>query len=224
MGMDFAGARQKMVDNQIRTTDVTSHSVLKAFLTVERQKFVPANMAAVAYIDDDLEIASATADRPARYIMEPSPLAKLLQLAAVKKTDLVLEVGCGTGYAAALLSLLADSVVALESDEALANEATETLSENGYDNVAVVTGELKSGYASAAPYDVIFINGAVEEIPSALTDQLREGGRLVAVIGTGGAAQAYIYTRSGDDVSGRPVFNASVRLLAGFERTPEFVF
>tara|TARA_B100000949_G_scaffold229516_1_gene238578 strand:+ start:950 stop:1624 length:675 start_codon:yes stop_codon:yes gene_type:complete len=224
MGMDFASARQKMVDNQIRTTDVTSHSVLKAFLTVERQKFVPATMAAVAYIDDDLEIAAASDGRPARYIMEPSPLAKLMQLAEVKKTDLVLEVGCGTGYAAALLSLLADSVVALESDEALANAATDTLSENGYDNVAVVTGELAAGYPSAAPYDVIFVNGAVEEVPTALTDQLRDGGRLVVVVGTGGAAQAHIFTRTGDDVSGRPVFNASVRLLPGFERKPEFVF
>lgn len=222
--MDFERARQTMVDNQIRTTDVTSHSVLKAFLTVAREKFVPANMSAIAYIDDDLEIAAATDERPARYIMEPSPLAKLLQLAAVKKSDLVLEVGCGTGYGAALLSQLADSVVALESDEALANEATETLSANGYDNVAVVTGDLKSGYPSAAPYDVIVINGAVEELPAELTDQLRDGGRLVAVIGTGGAAQAHIFTRTGDDVSGRPVFNASVRPLPGFERRPEFVF
>lgn len=224
MGMDFVAARQKMVDNQIRTTDVTSHSVLKAFLTVEREKFVPANMAAVAYIDDDLEIASANDERPARYIMEPSPLAKLLQLASVKKSDLVLEVGCGTGYAAALLSLVSDSVVALESDEALANEATEALSENGYDNVAVVTGELKAGYPSAAPYDVIFINGAVEAVPQALTDQLRDGGRLVAVVGTGNAAQAHLFVRTGNDISSRPVFNSSIKPLPGFELAPEFVF
>ena len=218
MGFDFESARQKMVDNQVRTTDVTSHSVLKAFLTVGREKFLPANMASIAYIDEDMEVAEG------RFAMEPSPLAKLLQLADIRKTDLVLEVGCATGYASALLSLMADSVVALESDEALAESATETLSSNGFENVAVVSGPLAAGYPSAAPYDVIFVNGAVEELPEAFGAQLRDGGRMVAVIGTGGAAQARLFVRSGDDISSRPVFNASVKPLPEFTKKPEFIF
>ncbi|MBW3098105.1 protein-L-isoaspartate O-methyltransferase family protein [Pseudohoeflea coraliihabitans] len=224
MAQEFESARQKMVDNQIRTTDVTSHSVLQAFLSVEREKFVPANKAALAYIDSDIEVVAADEGRPARYLMEPSPLAKLLQLAAIDKNDVVLEIGGCCGYTAALLSLLAGSVVTLESDEALAQQATETLSANGYDNVAVVTGPLREGYASEAPFDVIFINGAIDEVPEELTSQLREGGRLVTVIGRGGAAQAHLLLRSGETLSGRPVFNAAVPILPGFEREAAFVF
>ncbi len=163
--MDFAAARIKMVDNQIRTTDVTSHSVLNAFLSVPREAFVPANLRPLAYIDEDMQIAAAANGQPARYIMEPSPLAKLLQLGAITKDDLVLEIGCGGGYTAALLSQIAGSVVAVECDESLAAKATATLADLGYDNVAVVTGDLAAGYANDAPYDVIFINGAVEEVP-----------------------------------------------------------
>ena len=123
--MNFEAARIKMVDNQIRTTDVTSHSVLSAFLTVPREEFVPAKMRELAYIDADIQLAGGAEPR---YLMEPSPLAKLLQLAEVSKSDVVLEIGCGTGYASALLSLLASSVVALESDETLAAKATHTAS------------------------------------------------------------------------------------------------
>jgi len=223
MGTDYQDARQKMVDNQIRTTDVTSHSVLRAFLTVERQDFVPASLKPLAYIDTDLEITSADGSEP-RYLMEPSPLAKLLQLAEIKPDHVVLEIGCAEGYAAALLSLLAGSVVAVESDGALADAASTRLSENGYDNVAVVTGDLEAGYASEAPYDVIFFNGAVETVPEAITGQLREGGRLVAAIGSGNSAQAHLMVKEGGVVSGRPVFNLSIKPLPGFRKAEEFVF
>lgn len=223
MGTDYQDARQKMVDNQIRTTDVTSHSVLRAFLTVERQDFVPASLKPLAYIDTDLEITSADGSAP-RYLMEPSPLAKLLQLAEIKPDHVVLEIGCAEGYAAALLSLLAGSVVAVESDGALADAASTRLSENGYDNVAVVTGDLEAGYASEAPYDVIFFNGAVETVPETITAQLREGGRLVAAVGSGNSAQAHLMVKEGGVVSGRPVFNLSIKPLPGFRKAEEFVF
>lgn len=222
--MDFEAARIKMVDNQIRTTDVTSHSVLTAFLTVPREAFVPAHLKLLAYIDEDTQIAPAANGGPGRFIMEPSPLAKLLQLGAITKDDLVLEIGCGTGYAAAVLSLLAGSVVAVESDEALAASATEKLSELGYDNVAVVTGDMEKGYAAEAPYDVIFINGAVEDVPEALLSQLREGGRLIAVVGYGNAARARLYVRTGKSYSCNDYFNAAVRPLPGFRKAEEFVF
>lgn len=222
--MDFETARANMVDSQLRTTDVTSHSVLKAFLSVPREAFVPAGVRQIAYVDEDLQICPAQDGRPARYIMKASPLAKLLQLAAVSKEDVVLEIGGGCGYAAAILSQLAGSVVSLESDEALAAQATETLASLGYDNVAVVTGGLAKGYASEAPYDLIFLNGSVEEVPAALTDQLRDGGRLVVVVGYGNAAKATVYRRDGNSTSAATFFNASVKPLPGFAKAAEFVF
>ncbi|WP_136657504.1 protein-L-isoaspartate O-methyltransferase [Nitratireductor sp. XY-223] len=222
--MDFDLARTRMVDNQIRTTDVTSHPVLQAFLSVAREDFVPSNMRELAYIDDDIRIAPGHDGTPARYLMEPSPLAKLLQLAEVRKSDVVLEIGCGTGYVSALLSLLSDSVVALESDPALAETAVESLSRLGYDNVAVVTGELAEGYKPEAPYDVIFIGGSVEQLPHTLFDQLRDGGRLVVVEGQGNASKAKLYVSEGGHTSARRGFNTSVKPLPGFEKTAEFIF
>lgn len=224
MGTDYQDARQKMVDNQIRTTDVTSHSVLKAFLTVAREDFLPTPLKPLAYIDCDLQISTGGEDGVARFVMEPSPLAKMLQLAQITRDHVVLQIGSGVGYSAALLSLLAGSVVAVESDAALAEASSTKLSDNGYDNVAVVTGELEKGYASEGPYDRIFFNGAVEMIPDGLFDQLREGGRLVVAVGTGLAAQAYVFVKDGGIVSGRPAFNISVKPLPGFRKSAEFVF
>jgi protein-L-isoaspartate(D-aspartate) O-methyltransferase len=216
--MDFEAARTKMVENQIRTTDVTSHSVLQAFLAVPREEFVPVKIKQLAYVDGDLEIAAG------RYLMEASPLAKLLQLAKIGKDDLVLEIGCGSGYVSALLSLLAGSVVSLEGDEALSTEAAERLSSLGYDNVAVVAGDMQKGCPAEAPFDLIFVNGAVEEIPVALLDQVRDGGRLVAVVGYGNAAQAKLLVKEHGAVSESAHFNASVKPLPGFRREQTFVF
>ncbi|ANK72291.1 MULTISPECIES: protein-L-isoaspartate O-methyltransferase [Ensifer] len=221
--MNFEAARTKMVDNQIRTTDVTSHSVLSAFLSVPREEFVPAKMKELAYIDTDISLEVTNGNAP-RFLMEPSPLAKLLQLAEIAKSDVVLEIGCGTGYASALLSQVAGSVVALESDEGLAATATETLSRLGYDNIAVVTGELEKGYAAEAPYDVIFVHGSVEVLPTALFEQLRDGGRLVVVEGFGNASRAKLYVHEHGKTSERPDFNTAVKPLPGFRRAQEFVF
>lgn len=224
MSIDFEAARTKMVDNQIRTTDVTSYAVIDAFMTVPREAFVPEKFKTLAYIDHDIELAAAGPGRKARYLMEPSPLAKLIQLAAVGPDDVVLDVGCGTGYTSAIFSLLASSVVALEADEKLAATATETLSALGYDNVAVVTGPLAEGYRSEGPFDVIFIGGAVEEVPQALFDQLRDGGRLVTVEGVGNASRARLYLREEGAIGERAAFNTSVKPLPSFERPETFVF
>ena len=222
--MDFETARAKMVDSQLRTTDVTSHSVLTAFANVPREAFVPAGVKQIAYVDEDLQVCPAKDGRPARYVMKASPLAKLLQLAAVTKDDVVLEIGGGSGYAAAILSQLAGSVVSLESDEQLAAEATETLASLGYDNVAVVTGDLEKGYAGEAPYDLIFINGSVEDVPAGLLGQLRDGGRLVVVVGYGNAAKATVYRRDGNGTSSVTLFNASIKPVPGCAKAKDFVF
>lgn len=222
--MDFEAARIKMVDNQIRPTDVTSHAVLAAFLSVPREIFVPEKTKLLAYIDSDIEIAPASAASPARYLMEPSPLAKLLQLAEIDKTDAVLEIGTGTGYAAALLSKVAASVVALESDSSLAGAATENLAGLGCANVTVVTGKLEEGCPAKAPFDVIFVNGAVETVTDALLSQLRDGGRMVVVEGYGNASRARVYVRQHGKTASRPAFNTSVRPLPGFRKLVQFTF
>lgn len=224
MNIDFSQARVKMVDGQVRTTDVTDLALLSAFLDVPREEFVPAERRALAYIDEDIQIAAAQDGQLARYLMEASPLAKLLQLAAISPSDIVLDVGCGTGYASALLSRLASSVIALESDSALVALANSKLAALGCDNVAVVQGDLSKGYADEAPYEVIFVGGAVDHVPTALFDQLKEGGRMVVVEGLGNSGVAKLYLKSGGDVTGRRAFNAAIKPLPGFESVPTFQF
>jgi protein-L-isoaspartate(D-aspartate) O-methyltransferase len=222
MNSDFSEHRLKMVDGQIRTTDVTSASLLEALLAVPREKFVGQASTALAYIDEDIKIG--TGPEGPRYLMEPSPLARLIQLAEVDGSDSVLDIGCGTGYSSAVLSRLARKVVALESDSQLAVQATATLSALGCGNVEVVTGALREGAAAKAPYDVILINGSVEEVPQALFDQLAEGGRLVAVEGRGNAGVARLFLKTTGAVTGRRAFNAAIKPLPGFDRTRVFEF
>lgn len=216
--MDYAALRLKMVDGQIRTTDVTSHPVLNAFQAVRREDFVPDRRKAVAYIDNDVEVS------PGRYLMAPSPLAKMLQLAEIRLTDNVLDLGAGTGYSSALLGHLAGTVVALESDAVLAAAAKANVEALGLANVTVVTGDLTAGHSAKGPYDLILVGGAVDELPEALFAQLKEGGKLVAVVGRGLSSGARIYVRERGNQSERFAFNASVHMLPGFEKTQEFQF
>lgn len=224
MNVDFEKQREKMVDGQLRTTDVTDHRLLSAMFEVPREAFVPPAKKALAYIDEDLEIAPAEGDAPARYLMQASPFGKLVQLAEVQPEDVVLDVGCGTGYSTAVLSELASSVIALECDEALYEKATATLNELEFDNVAVVHGPLVEGYPSEAPFDVIFVGGAVDAVPDALLEQLKDGGRLVAVVGHGNAGVASLYLKEDGVISTRPAFNAAVKPLPGFEKEAVFEF
>nr|BAT29268.1 hypothetical protein [Aurantimonas manganoxydans SI85-9A1] len=217
--MDFDAARTRMVDNQIRTTDVTRHEILRAFLEVPREEFVPAARKPLAYIDEDVPLGNG------RFIMEASPFAKLIQLAAIRPDDVVLDVGCGTGYSSAVLSHLAGSVVSLEQDPDLAEAATENLARLDYVTCAVVEGPLNEGYPSEAPFDVIFMQGSVGILPETLLQQLRPGGRLVVVEGQGNAAEAKLYFRDDNGVVGsRFGFNCSIRPLPGFQKKAEFAF
>jgi len=156
--------------------------------------------------------------------MPVAPFARLVQAAQVGSQDVVLDIACATGYSSAVLARLANTVVALECDEGLANIAGETLPDVGVSNVAVVTGPLEAGWPSAAPYDVIVIGGSVEVIPPELVDQIRAGGRLVAVVGQGMAGSGTVYTKSRCAFSGRRVFNAALRGLPGFAAVKAFVF
>ncbi len=222
MDADFAERRIKMVDGQIRTVDVTSTPLIEAFLSVPRELFVEPALRDLAYIDEDIRIGGVPGAM--RYLMEPSALARLLQLAEIQAGDNVLDVGCGTGYSAAILSRLAHSVVALESDSSLADAARSVLSQLDCVNVEVVNGPLPEGHAAKAPYDVIMIGGSVEEVPETLKAQLREGGRLVAVEGRGLAGVARLFLKTTGIVSGRRAFNAAIKPLPGFERAHVFEF
>jgi protein-L-isoaspartate(D-aspartate) O-methyltransferase len=221
---DFAAARRMMVDSQVRTSDVTDPRIIAAMLELPRERFVPESKAALAYLDLDLPVTEPTAGQAPRRLLKPMVLAKMVQAAAVSASDHVLDVGCATGYSSALLARLARSVVALEEDDALARRARENLKAVGADNATVVTGPLPQGWQAAAPYDVILLNGATEVLPQGLAAQLREGGRLAAVLGRAPAGQAMLYRRVGGDVSGWPVFDAAAPVLPGFAAPPAFVF
>ena len=216
--MDFAAARHNMVESQIRPNRVTDPYVLDAIADLPREAFVPKPLAGVAYVDEAISIGSG------RYMMEPMVLARLLQVAEVQDDDIALLVGCGSGYEAAVLSYLASTVVALESDAELAGNASEIMSELGIDTVAVVDGELAQGFARQAPYNVIIFNGAIPEIPATISEQLSEGGRLVAIVGEGPMGKGTLVTRNNSVFSSRVVFDAGTPMLAGFETVPSFSF
>ena len=213
-----AAARRHMIESQIMPSGVTDRGLLAALEAVPREIFVPKSLQGVAYVDEDLEVA------PGRYLMEPRVFARLLLAAGLGDGDVVLDVGCGRGYHTAVLARLAGTVVALESDEALAAQASETLTELGVDNAAVVSGPLAEGYPTQAPYDVSFLSGAVEEIPEVLSAQLDPSGRLLAVIGAGGTGQATLLLRHGETLARRSLFDAASPPLPGFEPEPGFVF
>lgn len=217
---DFASARRHMVDGQIRPADITDLRITTAMLEVPREKFVPEKSQALAYLDLDLGLGAAGA--ASRCLMKPMVLARLMQTLDIEATDKVLIVGAATGYSAALIARMAGDVVALEQDEGLARIATGALS--GIANVKLVTGPLAAGYAAGAPYDAILIEGAVEVLPDAFRAQLKDGGRLVCVMGAAPRGAATAYRRSGAELGGRPVFDASAALLPGFAKAAEFAF
>ena len=213
---DFQARRVKMVDGQLRTTDVTSHPVLDSFLAVPRESYVSDAKRELAYFDMEIAVA------PGRYLMEPSPLAKLIQLADIQPTDRVLDIGTATGYGAAILSRIGATIVTLESNGELGGTAKANLAAANITNVEMMTGALTAGAASKGPFNVILIEGAVSQVPKALFDQLADGGRLVAVEGEGLSGVARLYVKSGQSVSGRRGFNLSVKPLPGFELAPQF--
>ncbi|RLQ89466.1 protein-L-isoaspartate O-methyltransferase family protein [Notoacmeibacter ruber] len=218
MSQGFTELRRKMVDGQLRTTAVTALPVLEAFLNVPREEFVPSRLRDLAYIDEDIEVA------PARYLIEPGPLAKMVQLADVKASDVVLDLCCATGYSSAIMATIASSVIAIEPDEGLSETASERLSALGYDNVAVLNGNPENGCEDEAPFDVILIGGAVDYVPDAILKQLKPGGRLVTVEGHGNAANAVLYIGGNGVGGGRTAFNCAVKPVPGFRRQPGFVF
>ncbi len=217
---DFADARRHMVDGQVRPADVTDLRVISAMLEVPRESFAPPSATSIAYLDLDLPVGEG-AGAPRR-LLKPIILAKLLNAAEIKPTDKVLDVGCATGYTAALLARIAGQVVALEQDPGLFKTAKAALASQ--QNVTVVNGPLVDGWAQGGPYDVIVLEGATEFEPQAFRSQLEEGGKLVCVLGSAPGAAAWLYRRSGDEFAGRPVFSAAAAVLPGFVKPAAFTF
>ncbi|WP_454647721.1 protein-L-isoaspartate O-methyltransferase family protein [Bradyrhizobium liaoningense] len=217
----FSTARQKMVDGQVRTNDVTDRRVLDAMLTVPREAFVPAARQALAYLDLDLDVSEGGAKR---FLIKPALTGKLLQAAEIGEDDCVLVVGCATGYLAALTAKLARQVAATECDSALATKAKDAFTALGLANATCRAVACPEGEPSAAPYDVIVLNGAAEVMPEALLGQLKEGGRLVGVSAESRPPRAMIVTRTHGEFGHRALFDAAAPVLPGLERAAAFVF
>lgn len=207
---DFATRRVMMVDTQVRPSDVTKFPIIDAMLSVPREVYVPRDKREVAYAGENIPIA------PARVVLEPRTLAKMLDALDIGPGDTVLDLGCGLGYSTAVIARLAEAVVAVEEDEALAAEAQRILSSESADNAAVIVGPLAAGSAKNGPYDVITIQGGVEEVPQALIDQLKDGGRIAALFMEGALGVVRIGHKHGGRLDWRFAFNASAPVLPGF--------
>lgn len=217
--MDHAAARYRMVESQLRTNRVVDPRVVAAMAELPRERFVPPHLQGVAYVDDDLALGRG------RFLIEPLSLAQVLQAAEIGATDAVLEVGCGPGYATAIIASIAGQVVALENDPTLAAAAATALSDLGFANVDVVDGDLRYGWPPRAPFDVIVFGGAVGTVPEPILAQLAEGGRLVAVVRQRqNVGKGTVFMRAHGVISRREVFDAATPMLSGFEMTCGFEF
>ena len=213
---DFATLREVMVDTQIRPSDVTKFPILDAMLKIPREHFVPRDKRDVAYIGESVPLSAD------RVVMDPRTLAKLLDAIDINQSELVLDIGSGLGYSSALLSRLAEAVVAVEDDETRVADSEEALQEMGLDNVFVLQGALTKGAAKHGPYDVILIQGAVEDIPQSLIDQLKEGGRMGAIFTDRMNGEARIGFKHEGRMTWRFAFNATLPVIDGFRKAKKF--
>ena len=218
--MNFDGLRKAMVDSQIRPNKVFDQNVIDAFLAVPREIFVPKHLQDIAYIDEDISLSGG------RFIMEAMVVARLLQTLAIQKTDSVLSIASSTGYACAVISHLADSVIGIETRAPMVEKAQNNMSKLGIGNVAFVKSRLQDGLASEAPFDIMLIEGGVEAIPDALFEQLSDGGRIAAIYRPVGkeVGEACIWTKTGKNISANQIFTAQVPVLEEFKVKPKFTF
>lgn len=214
--VDFAARRTMMVDTQVRPSDVTKFPIIEAMLAVPREEFVPSAQREAAYMGENIELGDN------RVLLEPRTLAKMLDVLDISNSDLVLDLGCALGYSSAVIARMAEAVIAVEEDAGFAKEAVELLSTNNADNVMVQQGALAQGAAEHAPFDVIVVEGAVQVIPEALVEQLKEGGRIAALFMDGALGEVRIGHKHDGKLSWRRAFNAGAPILAGFEQKAAF--
>ena len=212
---DFAARRTMMVDTQVRPNDVTKFPIIEAMLSVPREAFVPAGMTEAAYVGENLDLGAG------RWLLEPRTFAKMLDALNVQPSDLVLDIAGGLGYSSAVIARMAEAVVLLETED-FATQAEAILSAHGVDNAAVITGDLPSGAAKHGPYDAIIVEGGIEVLPPMILDQLKEGGRIVALFTSGALGTVRMGRKADGHVAWRDLFNAAAPALRGF--TTERVF
>lgn len=213
---DFAARRTMMVDTQVRPSDVTKFPIIAAMLDVAREDFVPVAQREAAYMGENLDLGGG------RVLLEPRTLAKMLDALAITRDELVLDVGSALGYSAAVIAHMAEAVVAVEEDEDMAAEAQEGLLAAGADNVIVHTGPLAEGAPKHGPYDVIVVQGGVMDVPVALTDQLKDGGRMACLFMDGALGEVRLGYKRGNQISWRMAFNAAAPVLSGFRKEAVF--
>lgn len=213
---NFTARRTIMVDTQVRPSDVTKFPIIDAMLSVAREDFVPVAQREAAYVGENLDIGSG------RVVLEARTLAKMLDALAVGVDEMVLDIGCAMGYSSAVIARMAEAVVAVESDEMMAAEAQDALSSAGADNAVVHVGPLAQGAAKHGPYDAILIQGGVEDVPSDILDQLKDGGRIAAIFMQGPLGDVRVGQKSGERVTWRSSFNAAAPILDGFGATAGF--
>jgi len=214
---EFSARRTMMVDTQVRPSDVTKFPIIEAMLHVPREVYVPSEKREAAYVGENMTIGAG------RVVLEARTLAKLLDALDIQPTETVLDLGCGLGYSTAVIARLADAVIAVEEDGALAAAAQRTLSSEGVDNAAVFEAPLAQGDAKHGPYDVITIQGAVEAVPAALIAQLKEGGRMGCLFMEGALGVARVGYKIDGVMTWRFAFNAAAPVLPGFAAKREFM-
>lgn len=214
---DYAQRRTTMVDTQVRPSDVTKFPIIEAMLRIPRELFVPAEKREAAYVGENVDLGGG------RVVLDPRTLAKMLEAVNIQPDELVLDIGPGYGYSTALAAHLAEAVVGLEEDHDFAAEAERALAEAGADNAAIVEGPLADGAAKHGPYDVIMLQGAVQHLPQTITDQLKDGGRIVAIFQEGALGVVRVGYRIDGQMTWRFAFNAGAPVLPGFEANRAFV-
>lgn len=215
---DYAKRRTMMVDTQVRPSDVTKFPIIDAMLAVPREDFVPENLREAAYVGENLDLGRG------RTLLEARTFAKIIDALDIQPHHVALDLGCGFGYSTAVLAQLCDFVVAVEDDADRAGEAQTLLSRHGVDNAAVMDGPLSQGAAKSGPYDIIVIEGAVQEVPASLFDQLREGGRIGCIFAEGNLGVVRIGHKIDGVVNWRFAFNASAPVLPDFKKADAFTF
>jgi protein-L-isoaspartate(D-aspartate) O-methyltransferase len=217
----YAAQRLNMVDSQVRPSDVTDRRIIRAMGHVRREAFVPAALKAIAYMDNPITLARG---QQGRELMEPRLFAKIVQAAEIPDGGRVMEIGSGSGYGVAVLAAMGCKTVGIEADANLIATGKDALAASGASGGEIKTGPFAAGSPVDGPFDAIIFSGSVPSIPPALFDQLKNGARLVAVIGTGRDSKAVVWVRSGTTFSQRDAFDATAAPLPGFERAPQFVF
>lgn len=221
---DYALQRLNMVESQVRASDVVDRRIIRAMLSLPREEFVPQAYRSVCYTDRDLPLSAANEGGAARAILAPRVQARLIQALDLDDDAIVLDIGCGLGYSTAVLARMIQTVIAVEADPEMVAAAQATLESLEIDNVAVMVAPLNEGQPEEGPFDGILINGAVDFVPDAILDQLKDGGKLATIVVDGAIGHVTEWARTGGHFGSRRLFEADVVRLPGFEKEVAFVF